>query len=798
MDALLQDLRFAARTLARSPGFTAVTVVTLGLGIGASVAMFSVLNGVLFRGTGFPHAERLVSVGSAPPEDRDRFAPDASGSTSPLAAFDAWRSAADVVEAGGVALGGAPILSGRDEARRIEAWSVSSSFLQLLGGRAAVGRLLDAQDDSVGAPRVAVLSNDFWRSSFGADSSVIGRTITLDTVRFAVVGVAAAGVRYPEGAQIWTGLGAELDGSHGPNLRQEWRAQVILRLHPDVDLARARESLDRVTKAAVAAGALRTPLLPVVRSLPRVLQGNLRTPLTVLTAGVLALLLIAAVNVAALLTARGVARAPELALRFTLGASRFRVVRLVLTECAVLVAIGTTAGVGIATWGVPLLKALAGTELPEVFQVRIDFPALAAAIGLALLAGCAAGLAPALVAAHRSNAELHIGTRATEGTAKRRVLDLLLCSQVSLTVMLVVGAALLGRTLARLQHVDVGFAVDRVVAADLWLPSYRYPDSRSRVAFVSALTDRLQHLPGVRAAAVSTGIPFGGGDLTTEVAADGRPVKGALTWIAAVTDNYFASLEIPILRGAADLHRSDAIIIDSTAARAFFPSVDPLGKRVTYEDTFTGIVVGIAGAVRQDQLRELPPSHIYAPFASYAQPYLHVVARGSTSPQAIATEIRDAIHTLDPAQPIERLGVLRERMTASFARERFVGVMLGIFAMLSLTLAVSGIYGAASFAVERRRREIAVRIAIGAIGRDVIVALLGRTLLLVGLGIACGGVAALAASRILGSMLYDVSRADPVSYAIMVGATLSVVIAAIWLPALKATRVDPMTTLRAE
>jgi predicted permease len=624
--------------------------------------------------------------------------------------------------------------------------------------------------------------------------------IRLDTLEYVVVGVAAAGLHYPEGAQVWTGLGAELGGPGGVKLRQEWWARVILRLRPDVTLARARASLDRATRTAIVAGELRPALLPVVRPLPRVLEGNLRSPLVVLAAAVTTLLLIAAVNVAALLVARGIARAPELAVRSALGATRARVVRLVLMEAVVLSFGGATAGIALASWAGPALKALAGSEIPGVYRITVDLPALVAAVGIALLIGCATGLAPALLAARRSHADLRIGGHASEPPARRRTLDLLLGSQICLTVVLVAGATLLVRTLARLETVRVGFAADRVVAADLWLPSYRYPDKGSHVAFVARLLERLQHLPGVRAAGVGTGIPFGGGDLTTDVVPEGRRVTGSVTWIAAITDGYFTGLDVPLLRGTTDLHDPGAIVIDSTAARAFFPAVDPLGKSLTYEGTL-GTVVGIVGDVRQQQLRELPQPHIYgayAAYAAYAVPYLHVVARGSVPPGVLTAQIRSAIHGVDPLQPIERLGVLRERVSASFARERFVGVLLGLFAVLSLALAASGIYGALSFAVERRRREMAIRIAIGATSWDVIEALLRRSLLVVGAGVACGVVAALAGSRLLVGILYNVSRADPLSLGMVVGVVAATGLAATWFPARRATRVDPIVALRAE
>jgi len=800
VSSLLQDLRFSLRTLIKSPGFTAVTVVTLALGIGASVTIFSVLDGVMLHGTGFPEAGRLVDVTAVSPEDRDKVPPGQSGGTSPLTAYDAWRTARDVVDGAAAAIGDEPILAGSKNPERVTSWSATSSLFPLLGAGAERGRLLESADDRVGAPRVAVLSDAFWRGRFGADPNIIGRTITLDTLEYTVVGVAAPGFRYPGSAQMWTGLGSLLAGPRASFARNAGVAHVVLRLRPGVTIASARPSLDRVSRAAYRAGTLHRALLPVIRPLSQALEGDLPKPLAVLTGAVAALLLLAAVNVAGLLLARGLRRAPELAVRGALGASRMQIARLALVESVVIATAAAALGIALALWAVHALTQLAGTEIPAVFTVAVDARALAVGVGVALLIGIAAGVVPAWYAARQSRIDLVIGARASEPGTRRRTLDWLLGAQVAMTVALLAGAALLARTLQRLNQVPLGFNADRVVEAEVRLPSFRYSDAGRRMAFAIALQRRVTALPGVDAAGIGSGIPFAGAEVTGDISVGGRSIgeSGPWAWVSSVTPGYFAALGVPILRGVTpgDANDPNAVVIDSAAARAYFHGQEALGREITYEGSEHGIVVGIAGDVTQEGLREPPPPHIYRRLAGSS--YLHIVVRGSLPAGTIAGEIREAIHAVDPQQPIERVAVLRDVVRESFARERLVAVLLGVFAALALGIAASGLYAAAAFGVERRRREVGVRIAIGAAGMDVVRSLLGRTIVIAGAGAACGTAIAVIGSRVLRGLLFGVAPRDPAALAFAVLGTAVVVVFATLVPTRRATKIDPVEALRSE
>jgi len=794
----MQDLRYALRSLLRSPGFTLAAVLTLALGIGANTAIFSVVEGVLLRALPFPEGDRLVDIKYIQEAYRR---PGAFGANLPPAAFERWRTdRQDFVDMTGYTAE-TPVLTGLGTAERVTTYAVAANFFPLLGARPALGRGFVAEEDRPGATPVAVLSHRLWQSRFGADEKVLGRTITLDTTSYTVVGVMPPRFRYPPEAQLWENLGAALSGPAGAARAREFSFWALGRLKPDVTPARAQRNLDVIQKRAWSSDPTSQGWLPVVNRLRDFLVGPVRASLLIMLGAVGLVLLIACANVASLLLARATGREHEIAIRVAIGAGRIRILREALTEAVLLGVVAGAAGLLLSLWGVPALVTLAGEELPRFAQVSVDGRVLAVCFGAGALAGLFAGLAPGLRAARSAPADvLKVAGADPRRSGASRSLDALVVAQVALTMILLAGAGLLGRSFLRLSHVDPGFEPTHLVVGQLQLPAARFSNGAQRLAYAQQVLEAVRVLPGVASATLATGIPIAG----YAISSASRPgiaerPEQAWAWISAVMPDYFRTLGIPLERGRAlDALDPGVALIDSAAAQAYFSGEDPIGKQLSYYGGQRRTIVGVVGNVRQEALGAPPPPHVYEAYSSDPGSYLKVVVRVTGVPGAAVGALRHAIEAVGGGVPIDHVAPMTSLLADSLSRQRLYTVLLLAFAVLALTLATAGMYGIVSYGVNRRTREIGIRMAIGAGRSGVFGLVLGRGLALTCAGLAIGVVGAVATTRLLRSFLFEVAPTDPAMLAAAALALITASLLASYLPARRATKVDPVLALRSE
>src|SRR6266566_4120616 len=794
----MTDLRYALRTLARSPGFTLAAVVTLALGIGANTAVFSVVEGVLLRSLPFPGAERLLLILSR------------SG-TSPLRAYETWRTATGAFDDMAAARGDDPVLIAPEGAERVMTWTVTANFFPLLGGRPILGRAFLPEENRPGSPPVAVLSYACWQSRFGGDRQVLGRKITLDTVAYTIVGVMSpdfrtpAGFRHPDDTQLWRALGSFLSGPGGAEWAREGSLWVFGRLRPGTSSAGALTALNLVSRRLQDTEPGVRAWIPVVEPLHEYLVGRVRTPLLLMVGAVSLVLLVACANVASLLLSRGVARAPELAVRVALGASRARLVREALTESVLLALAGGGCGVLLALWTVPVFVRLAGADLPHLTDITVNIPVLAVALGASVLAGLAAGLIPGLRASRQAPADaLKAGSRGARGGSgawRQRSNDALIVAQLALTIVLLSGAGLLTRSFVRLVRLDPGFDPTHVAAAELRLPRERYPTSSARAAFVRDALERLGSLPSVAGAAVSEGMPFSGYALgTVGIPGRGEQPELPVAHISAVSPDYFRTLAIPLIRGQTfDRSGTPAgVIIDEAAARAYFPGEDPIGKQVTFYGQRTRTIIGIVGDVRQQNLHDPPPPHIYEFLGDAPAEYLKLLVRTSGASAQLVGALRQTIRSLDANVPVDRAAPFAAWLGDPLAVQRLYTLLLASFAVLALVLAATGVYGIAAYAVTRRTREIGIRVTLGAGRAAVLRLVVAHSLALTLTGVALGAAGALATTQVLRAYLFEVGPRDPVVLLAVGLVVVATTLVASYVPARRATKIDPMVALRSE
>ncbi len=793
MDSLILDLRYAVRTLLKSPGFTLVTVLTFALGIGATTAVFSVVEAVLLRTLPFPDADRLVDIKQVQEAYRG---PLITGSTSPLTAYRRWSAAAGVFDATAAYSGQSAVLRGRGPAERVATWAVSSGFLPLLGGVPERGRAFRSEEDGPAAPPVAVLSHAFWATRMGSDAGVIGRPLTLDTTVYTVVGVLPARFDYPAGAQVWTNMGALLAGPQGAERARRWQYWALARLAPGVSPRAAQDRLDVVSRRAWATDPDARSFLPVVRRLHDALIGNTRVPLLVALGAVGLVLLIACTNVASLVLSRSLARAHHVAMRSALGASRARLVRAALAETLVLAGAGAALGMLLAVWLVPALVHQARSELPRVATIALDGRAVAAGLALSAFAGLLTGALPAWQAARMPPAEvLKSGGNDRASAGAGPLGGALVVGQLALTTMLLVGAALLLRTFIHLTRQPPGFEPRHLLVADVALPTAGYARPEARLEYVRRAIEAVAALPGVTGVAVGTGIPLspGGINVTTRQAPDGHD-SATLTFMAAVSPDYFRVLGIPLLRGRVlQADDPDAVVVDAATARTAFPGADPIGR--AFLDY--GKVAGVVGNVRQEML-PTEGTNIYSAYGANPSGYFKVLTATSGDPRSSAAAVRRRLQDVDPDVPVGDVTPMTTLMADALARQRFYAQLLGAFGVLALAISVVGVYGLVSYAVGRRTREFGIRIALGADRQRVLRLVLARGAALTAVGVGLGLAGALTLTRTLRSLVVGVAPTDPAALAGAAALLVVAALAATYLPARRATRVDPMVALRSE
>ncbi len=801
---LFDDIRWGLRMLRRRPGLTAVTTATLALGVGANSAVFSVVNGVLLRPLPYAEPERIAALWRTAPETSEE--PHSAGDF-----LDMQRDNRSFERLAGFREIACEMQTPAGDPQHVIGAEVTPDYFDVFGLPAALGRALRGGEDRPGE-RLVVLREGLWRSAFAADPGIVGRTLRLDGEPFSVVGVMPAAFRWPSDAQLWR-LSAlpvpsspvesegELLSNHG--LRY---FQVVGRLRAGVTRDAAQAELDaiaaRLARAHPDNNANRGLRLVALRDQ---LVGGVRRTLVLLLAVVGLVLLIAAGNVANLMLAHGVGRARELAVRASLGASPSRVVRQLLVESGVLGVLGGAAGLATAWLLLPLLTRLLPADLPRLDDIAVDPRVVALTLAAALLAGLLAGLAPAWQARRADLVQaLHAGPRVSGG-AGRRVRQVLVAAELALAVLVLSGAGLLLRSFARLERVDPGFRMQGVTAAALDLPAPRYPARADQVRFYDALLEKLG-AGGRLEAAVGFPLPFGDGTASSApVQVDGRTAPGRdapRALFATVSPGWFRLLRIPLRRGrvfdASDGRDSPpVVVISESLARREWPGADPLGARLRFGGDQAFTVIGVVADVQRRGPEVAPEPTLYLCHRQFSLPMMHALLRGADT-QAAASALRATLRALDPALPLTGVEPLGEALARALAQPRFRAAVLMLFAALALALAAIGLYGVMSDAVQRRRQELGVRLALGARPDGLVRLVLADGLRLALAGGLVGLLAALALGQVLAAFLFGVAPRDPLTLAGVSLLLVGIALVSAWLPARRAARVDPLTALRAE
>ena len=794
MDTLLQDLRFASRSLRKNPGFTFIATVTLAVAIGASTSMFTIVNAVLLRPLQYREPEQLVIL-----RDQNRTRTNA-GVTSP-ANFLAWRARTQSFSDLAATYDQPRNLTSPGDPEEILTRLTTDNFFSMLGVRAQLGRMYGPGDD---VRDVVVISHALWQRRFAGDPQVIGRPVTINDRVRTVIGVTAAEFR---------SVGARPDAWIPMPLDPNWRGRyltVMARLRPAVSVEQA--SSDMTAVAARLADELpqfnRGRMADVV-PLHEQVTGNVRPALLVLLGAVGLLLLIACANVANLLLGRAATRRTEIAVRLSLGATRGRVIRQVLTESVVLAVFAGALGVIVAVWGTEAVITFmpADLALPRVDEVRLDGRVLAFTVAVCLLTGILFGTAPAIMG---SAVDLAQDTRegmrgTTRGGARLR--SALVVAEVALAMVLLIGAGLIGRSLQQLLHVGTGVRTEQVLTMRLMLTAARYQQESELRGFMQRLLTRMQSLPGADAVGGEMYLPLTGLKIGHSFTRDDRPQpppgEEPNTDIRVVAGDYFRALGIPVLKGRAleardSEHGPSVFVVNEALARRYFPDRDPVGQRISFEwdGMVSGEIVGVVGNVREMGPKDEPSPAIYRAYGQMPMPQMTLVMRSAGDPLALASAATTAIREIDPDQPVAEVRTMERVLANTVARPRLILYVLGGFAAVALLLAALGLYGIVSYSVTQRRRDIGVRVALGAQRADVLRPILREGMMLTGCGLALGLAAAFASTRVMQSLLFGVEATDPVTLLGVAAFLTATALAASYIPARRATRLDPVVALR--
>jgi putative ABC transport system permease protein len=809
LEEFWQDLRYGARALLKNPGFTAVAVIALGLGIGANSAIFSVANSLLLRPLPFKDPDKLVQVWET---DLKR------GNNSMSAAypnFADWRNQNQVFERIAAYSDRTFNLTGGAEPERIQGAIISPDFFPLLGVKPLLGRVLLPEEDHPNKVSSVVMSERLWRRRFNADPQVIGRTIKLDSESCTVVGVVADIEDLAE-LQKDTELWISIAHSSGFDNRRGHYLGVLGRLKPGVTREQAQANMDRIA-GALAAQYPDSNTDHGVRLVPLQEQivGDFRLALLVLLGAVLFVLLIASANVANMLLARAAGRRKEIAVRTALGAGRFRLVRQLITESLLLSALGGAVGLLLALWGVYLLVTFGPADLPRAREISVDGRALGFTLAVSLLTGIIFGLAPALQASRPdlNEALKESGRSATGGAGSRRMRSLLVVSEIALSLTLLVGAGLLIRSFLKLQAISPGFNPQNTLTMKISLRGPNYEKDEPVIAFYDQLLDRVRALPGVQSVAIRSSIPLGLKENYADLAfaVEGRtldPANRPVAFYNAVSPDHFRVMEIPVLRGRPfDGHDNqtarNVIIINETLARRHFPGEDPIGKRMTLNDDNPkeedwATIVGVVKDTKPRRLIGNPVREMYMPFAQQPRQSMALVIRTTSKPEDVAAAVRREAQTLDRNQPVHSVRTLESVVSETVSAPRFRAFLLGVFAIVALILAMVGVYGVMSYAITQRTHEIGIRMALGAGGADVLKLVIGYGMSLTFAGVGIGLVASFALTRVMSQLLFRVNPTDPLTFVAIPLLLILVAALACCLPARRAMKVDPLIALRCQ
>ncbi len=803
METLLHDLRYGFRMLRKTPGFTAVAVLTLALGIGANTAIFSVVNAALLRPLPFPESDRLMMLFHAYPKLN---LPRAT--VSPLALDYYLRSAKSFESLAAFTGFHAPQnLTGAGNPEQVRSILVTGEFFHVMGVGPLYGRAITPDDDRPGANRVVVLSHAMWQQRFAGDRNLLGRDITLDGNNYTVIGIMPPDFNYPVRGQLWVPIAFTPE-----QLKQEMEfLNVVGRLQPGVTPEQAQAEMGKISAevlrifpelAAVGWHGIAVPFREVQ-------VGDIRAALLVLLGAVGCVLLIACANIANLLLARSAVRLKEIAIRTAMGASGWRIVRQLLTEGVLLALVGGALGLLIGYWGIDLLLALvpAGDRILTSLHIGIDRTVLLFTLLLSVVTGLIFGSAPSYQIARAGVSEtLKEGGRTSVVSGHHRFRSGLVIAEIGLALVLLIGAGLMIRSFVRIQQSNPGFDPQRVLTMRISLPQPKYKDEVRQTQFFDQLLQGVSTLPGVHAAGLTSMLPLDA-NWTNSFMIEGHNITpGPHAHMAVASPQYFAAMRIPLLKGRVFTDGDTAnapkvIIIDETLARAYLPGEDPIGKRIalTHDKPVWREIVGVVAPVKHvDPLSRETKGQAYMPYRQFPMESLSLAVRTSGEPTSVVSAIRAQVLQIDPEQPIAEIKSMDEALDEFVAQPRFNMVLLAMFAGLALVLAAVGIYGIMAYSVTQRTHEIGVRMALGARRQDVLRLVLTQAIRLAAVGLAMGLIAAFVATRVLATMLYGTTSTDPATFVLISVLLCGVAVIASYVPARRATKVDPMVALRYE
>lgn len=803
MENLFKDIRYGFRSLLKRPGFTLVAVITLALGIGANSAIFSVVNSVLLRPLSYPESEQIVLLdGINPPKGITQ-------SNMSIPDFADWQQQNQVFEhMAGFVSGGALLTSG-DETERVRGTSVTADFFPLMRTDAVIGRALQADDSQKGRDPVVVLSYGLWQRRFGADQNIVGSKVILGGKSATIVGVMPAGFDYPAQSELWAPFPIDAAAER----RDNRYLGVITRLKPGATIVQAQAQMDTINqRLGQAYGETNSGWNVKLASLRERLVGAMRSSLLMLLGAVAFVLLIACANVANLLLARATVRQKEIAVRTALGASRWRIIRQLLTESVLLSLIGGGVGLLLGIWLTKLLIAVSPPNSPRFDEIRPDARVFAFTLALTLITGLIFGLAPALQGSRIDlNERLKEGGRSGGSSASHnRMRGLMMVSEIALSFLLLVGAGLLIRSFMRLREVSPGFNPANVLTVRMSMPSAKYPQGEPRAQILRQAVERIKSIPGVQSAGAVLSLPLGGDTFNVGRAyiREGRPATPEESDNAAylvATPDYFRTLNIPLVAGRAftdqDTEQTPKVlVVNESMARQLWPGQSPIGKRLTIwrDETFPREIVGVVGDTKASLDTEAGPQ-MYVPYAQDSGwTGMSFVIRTRSDPAIVTGAVRNGIRSLDKGIPVFNVKTMNDVLATSVGPRRTPMLLLSAFAGVALLLAMIGIYGVTAYHVTQRTQEIGIRMALGAQMRDVVKLVLKGGMSLALIGIAVGLAGAFALTRLMNSLLFGVKPTDIATFAAVSLGLLVTALIACYLPARKAMKVDPLVALRYE
>lgn len=812
MDEFLRDVRFGFRTLANNPASTLVAVVALSLGIGANTAIFSVVSALLIRPLPYPDPDRIVVVW------QNKLSKGMRQQRVSALDYQDYAREQQVFDRFGVLRSQPSVLTGGDLPERIETASVSRDVLDLLGAKTILGRLFDSAEQQPGKNHVVVLTEGLWRRRFGGERSILGKALILDGASYVVVGVVPASMQLPDTpCELWMPYTPDLKDL-APGRRAFRFLKVLGHLRPGVSVERAEGDMGAIAHRLAGQypdtnAGYGTEIIPLSEQL----IGDIRPTLWALSAAVGMVLLIACANVANLLLARAGGREKEIAVRTTLGARPIRLIRQLLTESLLLALTSGVVGLFIAYSGVLMLSRLGGASIPRGGEISIDWRVLAFTVVVSAATGIIFGLAPAISTIRTDlNSVLKTTGRSNTGNRSRaRMRNILVVSEIALCLTLLVGAGLLIRSFARLQHVNPGFRTDHVLTMQLSLPESRYTGLKV-AQFYQRLLDRVRTLPGVQSAGISRYLPLSGADASLNFVMESRPPVAPTDQprakYRAVSPEYFTALGIPLIRGryfdpSDGQDTAGVVLINEAMAKRHWPTEDPIGKRIRpgIEEHKWFNVVGVVGDVKHSGLdapsnEEMYYHYLQAPveLMSFLEGTMTLVVRTSGDPGAMTAAIRNEVRAVDGDQPVFNVKTINDVVSGSIARPRFRTFLLSIFAALALILAAVGLYGLIAYSVTQRTNELGVRSALGAQPGEILAMVLGEGARLAAIGITLGIILALMATRLLSKLLFGIDSLDPITFAVTITLTAFVSLFATYVPARRAAKLDPIAALRHE